>query len=88
MRHFEDNAVSITEDQMDVKEDGEAGITYWAHGLKAICPGEIYDELVAILKGGTQKLLAKKMVILNKCPEQSARQSKAVTSSSLKSSYS
>jgi hypothetical protein len=56
MRHFEDNAVSITEDQMDVKEDGKAGITYWAHGLKAICPGEIYDELVAILKGGTQKL--------------------------------
>jgi hypothetical protein len=88
MRHFEDNAVSITEDQMDVKEDGKAGITYWAHGLKAICPGERYDELVAILKGGTQKLPRKEDGHLNKCPEQPARQSKVVTSSWLKSSYS
>jgi hypothetical protein len=40
---------------MDVKEDGKAGIMYWVHGLKVICPEERYDELMAILKGGTQK---------------------------------
>ena len=31
MRHFQDNAVSITGDRMNVKGDGKAGITYWAH---------------------------------------------------------
>jgi hypothetical protein len=31
MRHFEDNAVSFTGDRMNVREDGKAGIRYWAH---------------------------------------------------------